>query len=500
MNLSERKFSRREAIGMAARVAAGVIVGGVVGGVAGYYAGATTAVPTVKTETVTETVTAAAQTVTTTVKETITKTLERTVSASVTVPPTEARISFEGVELKVLAMSDPPNIAFEKLAKEFAEAHGMKIQFEMYDWEHLKEKIMTGLPAGVEYDIVLVDEPWIGEIEKYLHNMEELMGKYGDPAILNSGDLLPTVVNALRTFEGKLIGFPMMTDVRILVYRKSYFEDPNNKRKFKEKYGYELKPPINYYEFFDVVEFMAENTDMRYGFGDLWQKDYLEMTFGDWLYSLGGRFFDEKLIPQYDTPEGIIALKLLMKSLEYGPENKLELNHELLNVAFFTEKVPMVLQWWSVTNEMLDPEINPLIDDTSFAPSFHPLECSGMMAYAIPLTSPHPAQAYKLIEWVYSQQNAARLISLGGTPIRASTFYDEEIRRRLRIPEQWDAALLTLQRGLWSRPKIKYHGIHDEIICSWVHRAMAGEVSIEEALRNASEEVRREFEKAGVYK
>ncbi|MEM2550510.1 MAG: extracellular solute-binding protein, partial [Nitrososphaerota archaeon] len=441
---------------------------------------------------------------TVTIRETITRTTEKTITIPTTVAtmisPTEKKVEFEGVELKVLAMSDPPNIAFEKLAKEFAEKHGMKMQFEMYDWEHLKEKIMTALPAGVEYDIVLVDEPWIGELEKYLYDMEKLMKEYGDPALLDFDDILPGVIDSLRTFEGKLIGFPMMTDVRFLAYRRSYFEDPDNKRKFRQKYGYELKPPLNYYEFFDVVEFIVEETDMPYGFGDLWQKDYLEMTFGDWLYSLGGRFFDEKLIPQYDSPEGIIALRLLLKSLEYGPENKLELNHELLNVAFFTEKVPMVLQWWSVTNEMLDPEVNPVIDDTGFAPSFHNLECSGMMAYAIPLTSPNPAQAYKLLEWVYSQQNAAKLIGLGGTPIRKSTLQSEELRRQLRIPEQWDAALLTLQRGLWSRPKIKYHGIHDEVICSWVHRVMSGEVDIEEALRRASEEVKREFEKAGVYR
>ena len=501
--LKSRKISRRKALSTAAKVGLAAGIGVVVGAVGGYLGGATaaprvTVTSTVPGPTVTTTTTAGAAT------KTVTRTVERTTTVSSVVTsspsPTKEAIEYEGVELKGLAMSDPPNLAFEKLAKEFAEEHGMKIEIEFYDWEHLKDKLMAVLPAGVEYDIVLIDEPWVGETEKYLNDMEELMRKYGDPALLAANDILPGTMDALRTFEGKLVGFPMMTDVRILAYRKSYFEDPENKKKFKQKYGYDLKPPVNYYEFFDVAEFMMEETDIPYGFASLWQKGYLEATFGSWLYSLGGRFFDEKLVPQYNSPEGVLALKLLIKSLDYGPENKLELTHELADVAFFTEDVPMVLQWWSVTNEMMDPEINPLMDDTGFAPNFHALACSGMMGYAVPLASPHPAQAYKVIEWVYSQQNAARLISLGGTPVRTSTLQNEEIKRGLKIPEQWDAALSTLRRGLWYRPKIKYHGTHAEILTSWVHRAMAGEVDPEEALTNATKEVKEEFEKAGVYK
>jgi multiple sugar transport system substrate-binding protein len=178
--------------------------------------------------------------------------------------------------------------------------------------------------------------------------MEELMRKYGSPA-LEFDDLISGTVNALRTIEGKLVAFPMMTDVRILAYRKSYFENPDYKKKFKDAYGYELRPPTSHEELFHVAEFFKKNAGIN-GFADLWEKSYLEATFGDWLYSLGGRYFDEKWKPLYNSPEGVEALDLLKKSVSYGPANALELNHELADVAFFSEEVPMVLQRWSVKN------------------------------------------------------------------------------------------------------------------------------------------------------
>jgi multiple sugar transport system substrate-binding protein len=217
------------------------------------------------------------------------------------------------------------------------------------------------------------------------------------------------------------------------------------------------------------------------------------------LYSLGGRYFDEKWKPLYNSPEGVKALDLLKKSVSYGPANALELNHELADVAFFSEEVPMVLQWWSVTGEMLDPSINPFIDDTGFAVSFHPKNVSGMMGYGIADASPNKEAAYKLLEWVYSRTNAARLIEAGGVPVRRSTLEDESIKARVRIPEQWNAALQTLERGLWSRPKFKYAGVHSEIICTWVARALAGEVDSKEALDNAAKEVEGKLKELGWY-
>jgi multiple sugar transport system substrate-binding protein len=141
--------------------------------------------------------------------------------------------------------------------------------------------------------------------------MEELMRKYGSPA-LEFDDLISGTVNALRTIEGKLVAFPMMTDVRILAYRKSYFENPDYKKKFKDAYGYELRPPTSHEELFHVAEFFKKNAGIN-GFADLWEKSYSEATFGDWLYSLGGRYFDEKWKPLYNSPEGVEALDLLKK-------------------------------------------------------------------------------------------------------------------------------------------------------------------------------------------
>jgi len=70
-----RRFSRREAIGTAAKVAAGVVIAGAIAGVSGYYAGSSAVLPTTTTITETRTVGAATVTMTTTAVKTETKTV-----------------------------------------------------------------------------------------------------------------------------------------------------------------------------------------------------------------------------------------------------------------------------------------------------------------------------------------------------------------------------------------------------------------------------------------
>ena len=48
------------------------------------------------------------------------------------------------------------------------------------------------------------------------------------------------------TYNGKIYGLVVDGDVLVTYYRKDIFEDPENQKAFKEKFGRDLAPPKNY--------------------------------------------------------------------------------------------------------------------------------------------------------------------------------------------------------------------------------------------------------------
>jgi multiple sugar transport system substrate-binding protein len=69
-------------------------------------------------------------------------------------------------------------------------------------------------------------------------------------------DSLPPSIKKLYTWGDKWYGALNDSDGQILYYRKDILTNPDNKAKFKEKYGYEYNvPPKTWDELYDISEF-----------------------------------------------------------------------------------------------------------------------------------------------------------------------------------------------------------------------------------------------------
>jgi multiple sugar transport system substrate-binding protein len=297
----------------------------------------------------------------------------------------------------------------------------------------------------------------------------------------------------MRTYEGVLQAHPQMTDIVIYAYRKSIFE----------KHG--LSPPTNEDELMSVLDTIKrEETDKGTGlfaYADMWAPGYQAFTFGDWMYHYGGKFFEEGWEPVFNDDAALRGLERAIETLDYAPPNALEFNHEISNVAYLTGQVAIIHQWWTVSGSFMIPDENPYFDDTGFFARVLDTTCSGMMGFGIPTFDPPDKEeaAFRMLEWVYSKENAEKLMGLGAVPIRKSTFEDEKIKNeQVPIPEQWDAAKKTLE-SVWSRPKFKHSGVWDEIMNAWVLKAYAGDVGPQEALDNAVKETKEQLDTLGYY-
>jgi multiple sugar transport system substrate-binding protein len=57
---------------------------------------------------------------------------------------------------------------------------------------------------------------------------------------------------------GDVYGIPMEAFVKVYVYRKDLFDDPEVQKAFKEKTGKDLKPATTFEEYAEIADFFTE--------------------------------------------------------------------------------------------------------------------------------------------------------------------------------------------------------------------------------------------------
>ncbi len=121
-----------------------------------------------------------------------------------------------------------------KIASEFA-IQGDGFDFAMWDSQSTAEFAGAGHAVSIN-----------GIFEKSKHLKPELF----DPASLSRYGEYPD-------HSGKFWGLPVNQDAYGFMYRKDLFENPEEKAKFKAKYGYELKVPQTYQQARDMANFFT---------------------------------------------------------------------------------------------------------------------------------------------------------------------------------------------------------------------------------------------------
>src|SRR5690606_31030893 len=135
---------------------------------------------------------------------------------------------------------DPANY-LQQLVNEYTEETGVVVTVETTPWADFQTKAFTEFNAhGDAYDLVVGDSQWLGagstgghyvELTDFFkkHNLNEVMA--------------PATVKYYAEYpgnSGRYWAIPLEGDALGWSYRKDWFEDPEEKAAFKEKYGYEL--------------------------------------------------------------------------------------------------------------------------------------------------------------------------------------------------------------------------------------------------------------------
>jgi len=139
-------------------------------------------------------------------------------------------------------------------------------------------------------------------------------------------DYLDWVMPAYREFytkwDGKTYGIMLDGDIHILHYRKQYFDNPDLQRKFSSRFQRELEVPKTWNHFLEVTQFMTEELSSQGVYGTSMVVNPPNFGWGFWMdiaASAGVNYFDENMNPVINQGKAAEALDIYREIVKFGP-------------------------------------------------------------------------------------------------------------------------------------------------------------------------------------
>ncbi|MBD3307179.1 extracellular solute-binding protein [candidate division KSB3 bacterium] len=409
---------------------------------------------------------------------------------SLGIPASAQEKPYAGVTLNVLMEDVPDTESIEPLLPEFEEETGIKVVFEKVVYTVMHEKLVPQLMAGEgngSYDFLQVDNYWVGEfvMAGWLRPLDEHLE--ATPEIQLDNYIQANV--EMFTVGDQTYFIPQWTYPMGLVYRTDVVNDPEFHEFYEQETGQEWSfPPKDLFEYAEMAKAANDFTpDDVYGAAMQGAKiDPLVMELSNYLFALGGDFYDRtEWKATFDSQEGIDALKVYKDLLENAAQPGASgANFDDAFNVFGQGKAVFAITYNFLMPWLLD-ETNSVVHDRV---EFIGLPGGGLLggwAWAIPVSSPHPEAAWEFIKWV-EQKEVQKARGMGGGMPAVKWIYDD--------PEFLDKYTFQKHAGEIIAtgtpvPVISQSTRMVEIIGEYASSALIGDMSIEEALQMANEEL-----------
>jgi multiple sugar transport system substrate-binding protein len=184
--------------------------------------------------------------------------------------------------------------------------------------------------------------------------LDDLFAKYKDTYKL--GDIDENLRKAM-SYEGKLYGLPMQTQVLTMVYRKDLFE----------KEG--LKPPTTFAELREASKKLQDAGDVKYPLALPWSASSdISTAYKATLNSLGKNFVaDDGKTPNYDTPESTKAFEEMKSLLPYMDPQVTTFDQPKVQQQLYNGSAAIGIMFSGRMNDLVQQKNTKLYDKFAFA-------------------------------------------------------------------------------------------------------------------------------------
>jgi len=408
--------------------------------------------------------------------------------------------TYSGIVLRLASMADQYADYLVVLGRQFEEVTGARVEVEILGYTELYQKIVQDFAMDTKlYDLATVDIVWTGEfaVKSWTVDLTPLIIR--DYKEIDVPDILP-VMWSQGSWAGKQIAFPMAGYANSLIYRKDLFEDPEEQAAFKAKFGYELRPPRTMDELRDIASFFTRPEQNLYGLvangarGPAVAQDWME-----YMRAFGGQIIDAEGKVVVDSPECLAALRFFVDIFDkWAPPGAIGYWWDDRETSYRIGQSVMQSSWSIARAGYEDPSISLVVGKTGMAipplaPSLQPHLGFGGWGIGInaDISTERQAVAWEFIKWITSPAIQKEWMLNNGAPIRLSTLLDPELNQKM----PWLHTMLTIfiQGDGDYRPRIPEYSRIQDILGLRINQAITHELTPEEALSKAAEEIRAVF-------
>ena len=214
------------------------------------------------------------------------------------------------------------------LSPHFQEAAGVSIKSrELYGGGDTVAKVLPQLLSRKpRFDWVQFPSLFFGAFAEtgQLEPLDDYFAEYAD-----AQEYLDWVMPAYGEFytkwNGKRYGVVLDGDIHILHYRKNHFQDAELQKKFSKRFQRELEVPKTWEHFRDCTQFFTEELSSQGIYGTSMVVNPPNFGWGFWMdlaASNGVNYFDENMNPGINSAGAVEALDMFKEIIKFGPPGR----------------------------------------------------------------------------------------------------------------------------------------------------------------------------------
>lgn len=420
-----------------------------------------------------------------------------------------------GEEINVVLYEGPGTQHMLPYLPQFEEETGIKANIVQIAESSIVEKeVLDFTTEAGEFDVVQTTQDGAGVAyfasSGWLEDLTPYLDKTPD-SFDYEGDFAPAVQAATSWPYGgvpkidEARPYAMMQELttRIFVYRQDLFEDPDEKAAFQEQYGRELTVPTSTDELLEVAEFFTRPDDDLYGISFEGARDlHIYAVWVHFLWAFDGEEWDTTTNqPTLDSPEAIAATEYLLELSQYTPPGHSTASLFEAVTAFAQGQSAMSIIWGPTFGMASGP-------DTTVSGKAGYGDIPGAKAYLVAgvgmginkfsQSQEKKDAAWSFISYMLSPRIQALMQADGNAGPRISVYSDADIAASR--PAETFSTTMASEKG---HPWAMAGGVGTQyvnIVFTQLNRAIAGEVTAEEAMTQANDEAIELFQEAGLIK
>lgn len=412
--------------------------------------------------------------------------------------------------LSILWAQWTPADLLQELTREFTQETGIHVTIVQKSWGTWQDIFFDEMAKkGQAYDMVIGDSQWLGRGSSGGHYIE--LTKWMKEKRVNQTMTEASITGYAEFPKGSdhLWAIPVEGDAMGFSYRKDLFEDENEKKAFKDQYGYVLTVPETWHQLRDIAQFFHRPEKNLYGVLAWVEPRYDGLTMGvdSLIWAWGADLGDHQTYRVRDilnSPEGIAALEFYKSLNQYN--NPAWQDHYLdsdksSNAPMMAGQVAMAMGYFAINTELLDPSINPYADKIGFfANPKGPVNrvCSiGGQGISVVSYSKKKDLSFKFLEWFIQEDVQQKWAALGGLSCNTNVLESQSFLTASPINRPFKESI-EMAKDFWAVPE------YPELLAIsqkyWFEYIVKNSISAKEAMDRIALEWESVFETSGYYK